>query len=280
MKENYIKRLSFLKYQIRNSWKRVLLIFISSMGLISASTGISGIPPSASLFLITFCISLILGFISSFINISVIHIPDITQSKMLCHFCKAEDLREANDLTIPFYRKDSLDFKLIESWRKKNPNIFLCIKDGNELVASFSLIPIKNSFMDMFISGRVKEDQLTIDDIYDSTKDKDAYRLYIAGVIVKNPGTPKSRSYTRVMVWALINFYKKYYGTKKVREVYGLAATKGGEKFMKDLLFELISPKDTRKDGHDLLVKQFTHQSLKEIEEKIPDYCKICKNDF
>lgn len=280
MKESFKRTIYFIKYQIRNSWKRIVIIFISSMGFISAIVQITGIPASLLLFFITLGISLIVTIISCFINISIVHIPDITQSKMVCHLCKAEDLREANDLSIPFYRKDALNFELINSWREKNPNIFLCLKDSNELVASFSLIPIKNSFMDMFISGRVKEDQLTTDDIYEPEKDKDAYRLYIAGIIVKNPGTPKSRSYTRVMVWALINFYKKHYGTTKVREVYGLAATKGGEKFMKDLSFELISTKDKRKDGHDLLVKQFTHQSLKEIEEKIPDYCKICKNQF
>jgi len=217
----------------------------------------------------------------------VVHIPDVpfleatNKQNLRCKVCTASELREANTLATSFYGRDAIADELVEQWRLRNSNMYACVLNSeNEVESSFSVMPLRDSFLDQFIAGKIVEAQITADDIIPVSESRRASRLYIGGVVVRDPKSTRGQMRTGAMLWAMLVYLRKVYGLRRERTLYALAATKEGERLLKHLHFSLVSAASHRTDHHGLYSLVLDRESAATMEHSIPDYHQMCSTEF
>jgi hypothetical protein len=189
----------------------------------------------------------------------------------------SDSLREACELTRPHYGREFVGHELAEQWRLANPRAFECIFNRrNELCASFGLLPPSNSFMDLFVDGRIKDLQLKEKDILAGAAAKKCGRLYISGVVVRDPEKMPGHKRARVMLWVMLQHLKREYGLKKRRELYAIAVTKESETLMRNLKFELAANGKNREDKCPLYRYELTRETWNNLLQEVGDCSGIC----
>ena len=137
------------------------------------------------------------------------------------HFANQSELRRSCEMTAPYYKSEYVEFDVAEKWREANDKAFVAItnKDG-EICSCFGLLGLERSCFDEFIRGRIADREFTNNDVLTLADSKKQDRLYLSGVIVNNPKTYYGGKRTVVMTWAILRYYKKYFGNKKKRKIY------------------------------------------------------------
>jgi len=168
-------------------------------------------------------------------------------------FCSREGLREADEMTRPYYGTGFIPFDQIEQWRLKNEKGFVQInnKDGL-LCACFVILGLESSFFDEFIAGKLTEHEIDGNVIlpFDSMKRED--RIYISGVVVRDPGNLRGGKRTRIMLWTMLEYFKKVFALRKTRALYAVGLTKEAEKLLHAMEFKIWGSKESRKDHSNL----------------------------
>src|SRR6202035_4805197 len=85
---------------------------------------------------------------------------------------------------------------------------------------------------------------------------------------------------TGAMLWAMLVYLRKFYGLRRVRTLYALAATKEGGRLLKHLHFSLVCAASHRADHHDLYSLVLERKSASSMEHSIPDYHQMCCTEF
>ncbi len=168
-------------------------------------------------------------------------------------FCSQKELREADELTRPLFGKDFISSDQIEQWRLRNEKGFVQISNADGILcACFVILGLEHSFLDQFIAGRVTEHDIDSSVIlpFDSMKKED--RIYISGVVVRDPGSYMGAKRARIMFWVMLEYIKMVFGLRKTRTFYGIGLTKESEKLLKTLGFQICCSKTNRKDNSNL----------------------------
>lgn len=182
-----------------------------------------------------------------------------------------------NNQTISYFGRDYVDDHIVEKWLAKNPKGFLYLKNQlNEPCAAIAIFSIKNSFMEQFIKGRVTEHDLDSDDVLNLELSKKANTLYLAVIIVHEPHSIIGNKRALVMLWGLIKYIKKNYGTKKERKIYAVPVNNASENLLKNFGFSIDSFAKCRRDKHNLYSLQLTKSTLNNALMRIGDYSNIC----
>jgi hypothetical protein len=198
-----------------------------------------------------------------------------------CEFCSEDRLREACKMTEAYYGHDYVAADIALQWWMKNPKAFVAIVNSDGvLCACFGILALKDSFMDQFIAGKVSDKQLSECDIHNFSASKRSKRLYISGVIVRNPRTPRGGKRTRVMIWVMLKYVRKVYGAKIGRQLFALAVTKDSESLMKRFDFQLVGLAAQREDKHNLYSYDLTEESRKKMLQRVYDCSRMCKCEF
>jgi hypothetical protein len=191
--------------------------------------------------------------------------------------CSSELLREACELTKPYYGHEYVPFDIAEQWRLKNPKAFVQIVNSDRvLCACLGVFGLSRSFMEQFIAGHVEDSQLS-GSICKMTEAKTLSQLYISGVVVRDPASFLGHKRARVMIWALLKYLKTIYGLSIERSLFALAVTRESERLLKALGFELISGKSGRVDKCNLYVFTLTKDSWARIMHKTGDCSHMCE---
>ena len=201
-----------------------------------------------------------------------------------CGFCTETSLAEACDLTKPHYRDEYVASEQAELWRQKNPKGFVQLlnKDG-ELSASFGVIALTKSFTDQFFKGNVADLNLKDFDVLDFKESKRASKLYISGVVVRDPDTHLGRKRTAVMLWVMVCYLEKLYGVRKKRTLYAIAVTEVSKRLLENLGFEIACDAKHRQDRYHLYHLELTPESWKALKAHVRafgDSSAICKYSF
>lgn len=198
-----------------------------------------------------------------------------------CAFCSAEKLREACEMTKPYYGHEYVSPDVAEQWRMKNPKAFAQITNsGGELCACFGILALKDSFFDQFIKGRVSDKQLSEDSICSFDDSKKSCRFYISGVVVRDASTYVGRKRACVMMWAMLKYLQNLYGVRRKRVLYAIAVTKDAERLMKGLRFELQSTAKNRVDKCNMYKYKLSKQSWIELMKCVGDFSPMCECKF
>lgn len=134
--------------------------------------------------------------------------------------------------------------------------------------------------MDQFIAGRVSDGQLTEESICSLEESKKSTRLYLSGVVVRDPNTYCGSKRARVMMWALLMYLKKIYGLKRERTLFAIAVTKESKRLMTKLDFELVSEAKNRVDKSDMYKYALSKTSWEKMLQRVGDFSPMFKCDF
>lgn len=256
--------------------------FVLTFGIVgTVVTLISGTGTTIS---VQFVLSLVffsalIGILTAFFKGKTSLLPDEFvdefghDGKYLCDFCTTPSLKEACELTKPYYGQSFVSPEVAEQWRIKTPQGFVHIFNSNgELCASFGVLGLRDSFNEQFKEGKVTDGQISSSDILSFPDCQKAKILYISGVVVKEPGNYLGCKRARVMLWAMLRYLKECYGLKKKREIIAVAANPAAEKLMKNLNFHLVSEASNRRDLCNMYSFELCSSSWQGLLNEVGDF--------
>jgi len=276
--------------RLNSGWKTGLAASVSFFGL---AGGVIGIISATQARVPWKFVGLAVGItvlifpIASYLRGRVHLIPDSLVDEMsedgiyTCEFCSEEMLREACEMTELFYGQDYVAPDIAVQWRIKNPKAFVAIKNSEgELCACFGILALEDGFMGQFIDGKVSDRQLRESDILSFSASKKAKRLYISGVVVRDPGTARGNKRARVMIWVMLKYIRKLCGRNLDRELVALAVTKESENLLKGFGFQLIRSSGQRVDRHNLYSCELSAVVWEQMRIRTYDCSSMCKCEF
>jgi hypothetical protein len=134
--------------------------------------------------------------------------------------------------------------------------------------------------MDQFIKGKVADKDIEPDEIMDLAESKKSPKLYLSTMIVKEPNTTLGHRRACVMVWAVIQYLKRVFGTRRKRTIYAVPFNKASENLLNGLGFRRCSFAATRKDRRDLYCFEMTAANVAAVLKRVGDYSNCCSIDL
>jgi hypothetical protein len=232
-------------------------------------------------------VSVSVGLITSYYKGRSVFLPDdlsedmCADGKYKIQYSSSELLMEACEMTKPYYQHEYVPGSIAEQWRLKNPKAFVSIinSDGVQC-ASFGVLVLKDSFMDLFIGGQVSDTQLREENICGCHESVNTRRVYISGVVVRDPTKFCGRKRAYVLVWAMLTYLKALYGVQPSLSLFAVAVTPESERLMLKLGFQMISSGSNRVDKCNLYKFELDEKSWKSIIDRIGDLSCMCECDF
>lgn len=193
----------------------------------------------------------------------------------------AAELQHACEMTRIYYGQEYVDFDVAGKWLKKNHEAFAqIVNDAGDMCSCFGFISMTDSCFDEFIKGRIKDGEFDEEDIMPSEDTKRSSRLYLSGVIVDKAGTFLGRKRADMMSWAMLEYYKRYFGRRKIRTLYSLAVSREGEDLLKAFGFELVGERSKRRDECNLYSIRTDAAHWNEMVKKVPNWSHCCTFDL
>ncbi|MFC1483663.1 hypothetical protein ACFL6Q_01280 [Candidatus Neomarinimicrobiota bacterium] len=246
--------------------------------------GVSGV--GIVILLIIFLATIIITVLIVIIFSKLEHIPvDVIAKSGIehysCNYCSSDLLKEANSLTKPYYRHEYVPDSVVELWRTTNPKGFIQITDeSGVLCASFGILALEQSFMKQFVQGRLSDTELEAKDILNFENSLKSSSLYISGVVVRDPNLPIGHRRACIMVWAMLEYFRKIYGPRKKRQVYALAVDDSSKNLLGKCGFIIAGQAANRKDKLNLYMLELTSVSANAIYSRIGEYSKMCDCNY
>lgn len=286
-----LKRISpNLWVRIKSGWRTGLtfLLGVATIGgLILAGVSGAGVHIPAKLIIGLGIVLVLLTLLVAYVTGRMKLLPDLfvdetgSDGPYVCEFCSPNELREACELTKPFYGHEYVDFSLAESWRQKNPKGFVQITNSqHNLCACFGVLALSDSFMEHFILGELADTQLLSADICDFEDSIKCTKLYISGVVVRDPSTYIGSKRARVMLWSMLVYLEKLYGLNESRELFAIGVTEEAEKLMKHLGFQIIQEKRHRVDKCNLYSFNLSKDSWNRLISLVGDLSPMTTINF
>lgn len=198
-----------------------------------------------------------------------------------CTFCTEDRLREAVALTKPFYKHEYVGPDVAIQWLMKNRRGFVQIVNAEgDLCACFGILALSRSFTDQFIAGKLSDTQLSERDILPFPEARRCDRLYISGVVVRDPYSQRGHKRACVMLWVMLEYLRKVYGVRKTRQLYAVAVTDTSEKLMKKMDFKLLGARTKRVDKCHLYGFELTKDTHAGLLIKVGNYAPMCRCVF
>jgi len=188
-------------------------------------------------------------------------------------FCNTSSLREADEMTRPYFGRGFIPFDQIEQWRLINKKGFIQINNAEGvLCACFVILGLEKSFLDQFTAGRLTEHDIDSSVIlpFESMKKQD--RIYVSGVVVRNPHTYMGHKRATIMLWTMLQYIKIVFGLRKTRTFYALGLTNESEELLKTVGFRICGNKDQRKDNSNLYRIELDRTKREELLARIGNY--------
>jgi len=191
-------------------------------------------------------------------------------------FCDNLNLREADEMTRPYFGRGFIPFDIIEQWRLRNEKGFVQINNAEGvLCACFVILGLEHSFLDQFVAGRLTEHDIDNTVILPFEDMKKEERIYISGVVVRDPGSYLGNKRARLLVWAMLIYIKKIFGLRKSRTFYAVGLTNESEKLLNAMGFIICGNKENRKDNSNLYRIELDKNKWEGLIARIGDYSKM-----
>ena len=191
-------------------------------------------------------------------------------------FCSTKGLREADEMTKPYYGSGFIPFDQIEQWRLQNEKGFVQINNSDGFLCTcFVILGLERSFFDQFIAGRVTEHEIDSNVILSFEGMKKEDRIYISGVVVREPGGYLGAKRATVMLWTMLEYINKVFGLRKTRTFYAVGLTKESEKLLRVMGFKICCNKESRKDHSNLYKIDLDKETWLKMLTKVGNFSKM-----
>lgn len=192
--------------------------------------------------------------------------------------CELTTAMKANQMASIFYGNEAVPFERYSQWLSKNPNVLVCLLDQQkEVVGYFDVFPLNANFIDGFVSGITKEDELSADHILSPNEARFCCQLYLGGIAVKSPDSFVGHRNVSILLWGLFHYLRSFYPEKRTRQLFALGSTVEGDALLRKFNFTIASPANMRKDKHNLYTLPFTHSLLDSYLSIMPEWNNTCR---
>jgi hypothetical protein len=207
-------------------------------------------------------------------------IDELSQDgKYACRPCNKANLKLACDIVRPLFGHDHVDLEILEQWRLRNPQGFMQIEnEQHELTACFVILGLRPSFFTQLIEGTVVEAQIEGETVLPMRESKRQSRIYISGVMVRDPKSYIGAKRARVMIYCILKYLRHHYGFDK--EFFAVALNRQSDQLLKSLNFVVVTPHDRRQDHHDFYCLKSTKDTWAGIEKRIGDLGSCCSMTY
>lgn len=189
------------------------------------------------------------------------------------------DLRladQAKRLAQYWYPTETIPPERFEQLRVKNPNILVClVGERGDLLGYFDVIPIKDSFAQEFLRGRITESQITHEDIFAPHELHQCRYVFLSGLAVWDPESYIDRRNANILVWGLVKYLDHFYGDSD-RLAFASAATEEGEELLQKFDFYLGSEAHTRVDKRRMYEIRLSQNLIRDRLAQLPDFRLLC----
>ena len=198
--------------------------------------------------------------------------------KYTAQYCTQAQLQEACDMTKEYYGGEYVAGDIAEQWRLANPEGFVSITNAaGELCACFGVLGLDAGFQGEFYIGRVRDTELRGTDILNFQDTKKCQKAYLSGIVVREPRTFASGTRFRVMLWVMLQYYRKHFGFQRSRTLYALAANPESERLIRALGFSLVCIGEQRDDRCSLYELKVDKSVWDRVSQTAFDFSGVCK---
>ena len=128
---------------------------------------------------------------------------------------------------------------------------------NGQKVGHLDILPLRPLTLQSFLEGKISERDIRGDSLFHLNKRESITDLYIESVIVLPP-----KGYTNIpaIICILSNFEEivnRICEPQNVKNIYAIAASRSGDRFLKRLGFDILKNANERIDKHDLFVIKY-----------------------
>jgi hypothetical protein len=161
-------------------------------------------------------------------------------------------------LEYEMYSSDAIPKHILAQWYAKNPSGFSILKTNDgEKVGHIDILPIHPTILQRFIDGDILERDIRGDDLY-SLADKGLIRsLYVESVAVSLSSGHSKGPAVLYLICNLSEAIERICDPGRIDNVYAIAATTEGSRFLSRLGFEIHKKAESRRDHHNLFIASY-----------------------
>jgi hypothetical protein len=186
--------------------------------------------------------------------------------------------KQVADLARFEFGRDTIRLSAYETLQAVNAYILCCLVDGQgAFLGYFDVIPLRSSFAELFLQGRLKECDLRPQDVFRPNEMKDCQHLYISGLAVQRSGCRTTNA--AILIWGLLKYIEHFYGHTKVH-AFASAVTDDGEAILKNFNVPMIGEATARVDRHRMYGLCISRGDVAELLAAVPDYSLLCSLDW
>lgn len=181
---------------------------------------------------------------------------------------KQEDIEAVYNINTSVYKgSDVIDLATLLEWHQKNPAAIHVIVDSfGKIVGNFNILPIKNEFMHLLLTGEIIEKEIKGAYLFSPAESNKVEYLYMES-IVNTGGISAIIEFLRQMPTM---FSRLCLDLNSIKKIYCLAASPEGKSFIDHLGFtEFPYMGEPRRDGHDKDLHQIDMNTILQKASKI-----------
>ena len=272
---------------MRHGWTRGQAVFLTLLGLLTSFVGLARTWDAVTILAATACLGAV-GILWAWKqgeSSPLLPVPFVDELReepeFRAGYCTREELRQACEMTRESYGDQYISADVAEQWRLRDRKAFVAIaNEAGELCACFGLLALERSFADVFLAGQCAETTMRSNDVKGPDAAERSDRLYVSGVVVRGAGTIRGAKRARVMLWALLDYYRRRFGLRRERVLFGLAVTEDSERMMRNLGFRLACARDARVDQCNLYEFKMDKAEWERVLAKVGDLSSMCTVDW
>ena len=191
--------------------------------------------------------------------------------------CSSSVAQQASSLAQECYETEfTISPPTFGAIRSKNPDVLAALvnKEGSVL-GYFDVLPLKDAFAQLFIEGRVTEDQLRPEDVCTVSERSHCNYLLISGLAVWSPESFNGRRNANMLVWALLQYLEHHYGSSQAL-VFAIAATKAGDNLLRRFKLKLTTDAANRPDKYRVYSVRLSRNEIARRLACLPDWSGLC----
>lgn len=178
------------------------------------------------------------------------------------------------------FGRDTISLSDYEPLRGRNRLILTCLIGAKgDFLGYFDVIPLKKSFAELFLQGRVGEKDLTPENIFSDREIRRCKYVYIAGMAACEADSPAGQTNAAILIWGLLKHLDHFYGRTNAY-AFASAVSEDGQNLLESFKIPLVSEADTRSDNHKLYGVYLSRERLNDWLACVPDYSLLCSLDW
>ncbi len=184
------------------------------------------------------------------------------ESGTLCEASPAtpEDLDWIFRLEIDTYSvQNAVARQKLDGWYGSNPDGFSVVKINGRRIGHLTIIPLRPNILESFVDGTILEQNIHVENLYTPQEKHLIRNLYVESIIIDSPKGPSTLPIAAFARLArdFIPLMSRIGDPANLENIYALAASGRGERFMKGLGFVPVQSIEERADKRTLYVAKF-----------------------